>query len=410
MLPIALLYGLSVGFPLTPDARLTVFDLFSIYFVLRYLRVLGTDTYLRTTLLLFAVYFAALIISTLANNTPILNLYRRGGTGLMLLIEISGIYLYLLHAKQRDLGILIVSMMLGAFFYLLYPLDSRMVEFPLKFLLSTPITVLVGGIFFLIRMPQFASKIAISTVSMLLAAFCFFQRVRNPGGILIAFSALIWLSLSEHRLQLLMRRRMLLFKYFVIMLVAGFLLTQMYTYAAIAGLFGDAAAEIAEFQNQFFGSIILGGRPEIIVNLIATAQSPLVGWGPLAEDLPHQLMLMDIGVYGQDWFENDGSLYHSMIFESGHEAGIAAMFLWLTLFYWCFKASVVCLSKYRKHKYFLPLLLNAIWNLLFSPLISLNRPQIAVAVAFSFICFSVPELQTKRRASVTSLRSSAAAG
>jgi O-antigen ligase len=98
-----------------------------------------------------------------------------------------------------------------------------------------------------------------------------------------------------------------------------------------------------------------------------------------------------------------------MVFEAGHEAGIPAMFLWLAFLYWCFKACLICLSKHRKHKYFLPLLLNAIWNLLFSPLISLNRPQIAAAVAFSFICFALPEFQRDRRSSLTSFHDPATA-
>jgi hypothetical protein len=410
MPPIALIYGLSVGIPLTPDARLTVFDLFSIIFVFRYFRVFGSDVYLRRMLVLFAVYFAALIISTWVNGTPLENLERRGGSALMLLIEISGIYLFLLHAKQRDLGILLVSMMLGAFFYLIYPIDERMDEYPLKFLLSTPITVLVGGIFFRLKLPEFSARIAINCVSLLLAGFFFFQRVRNPGGILISFSVLIWFNLSEYRLQQLMRHRLLLLKYFVVMGVAGYGLIELYTYVALAGYFGDTAAGIAEFQQQFFGSILLGGRPEILANLVAISESPLVGWGPLAEDLPHQLLLVALGVYGQDWLDDDGSLYHSMVFQSGHEAGIPAMFLWLAFLYWCFKACVICLSKHGKHKYFLPLLLTAIWNLLFSPLISLNRPQLAAAVAFSFICLVLPEFQRSERASLTPFHGTAAAG
>lgn len=407
---IAILYGLSAGLPLTPDARLTVFDLFSIAFVFKYFRRLVSDVYLKRMLVLFAVYFAALIISTWINGTPLQNLARRGGSGLMLLIEICGIYLFLLHARQRDLGVLFVSMMLSAFFYLIYPIDARIPEYPLKFLLSTPISVILGGLFFLLKAPEFSSKIALSGISLLLAGFFFFQRVRNPGGILVAFSILIWISLSDHTIRQLMRRRLLLLKYFVVMAVAGYGLIQLYTYIAVAGYFGDTAADIAQFQQQFFGSILLGGRPEILANLVAISESPLVGWGPLAEDLPHQMLLLALGVYDQDWLEDDGSLYHSMVFQSGHEAGIPAMFLWLALLYWCFKACLICLSRHGKHKYFLPLLITAIWNLLFSPLISLNRPQIAAAVAFSFICFALPEFRKEGTDPLTALRSPAAAG
>lgn len=410
MPPIALLYGLSVGLPLTPDARLTVFDLISIIFIFRYFRVFASDIYLKRMIVLFAVYFAALAVSTEVNATPLQNLGRRGGSGLMLLIEISGIYLFLLHAKRSDLGILLVSMMLGTFFYLIYPIDERTSYFPLKFLLATPISVLVGGIFFNLKLHPFAARIAVSGISLLWAGIFFFQGDRNPGGILLVFSVLIWFTLSEARLRRLMRRRVLLFKYFIVMAVGGYVLIELYTYAAIAGYFGSRAAVIAEFQHQFLGSILLGGRPEILANLVAISESPLVGWGPLAEDLPHQMLLLGLGVYGQDWLEGDGSLYHSMVFGAGHEAGIPAMFLWLVLLYWCFKACLLCLSKHRKHKYFLPLLLNAIWNLLFSPLISLNRPQIAAAVAFSFICFALPEFQRNERAPLTSFRNPTAAG
>jgi hypothetical protein len=397
MPPISLIYGLSVGIRLTPDGRLTIFDWISIIFVLKYFRTFTSNVYLRRTTVLFAVYGVALIVSTLVNHTPLWSLLRRGGTALLLLIDIAGIYLFLIHSKQRDIGILIVAMMLAAFLYFIYPVDSRMTDEPLKFLLATPITVLVGALFFNIKLPQFAASAAVSCLALIFAAIFFLNGDRNPGGILIGFSVLVWCSISAGRRRELMHRRILLFNYFLMMAVGAYGMTELYTYAAIAGYFGDRAAGIAEFQSQVLGSILLGGRPEILVNLIALAESPLVGWGPLAEDAPHQLLLMSLGVYGQDWLDNDGSLYHSMVFGAGHEAGFPAMLVWIALLYWCCKASIVSLSKWGRYKYFLPLLLNAMWNLLFSPLVSLNRPQIAAAVAFAFMCFALPELQVKMR-------------
>jgi O-antigen ligase len=238
------------------------------------------------------------------------------------------------------------------------------------------------------------------------AVIFFLDGARNPGGILIAFAVAIWCSLSTRRREQLLHRRLLLLRYFAVMAFVGYALVQLYTYAAIAGYFGERAALIAEFQSQFLGSILIGGRPEILANLVAIYESPLVGWGPLAEDLPHQLLLIGLGVYGKDWFEDDGSLYHSMIFGAGHEAGIPAMLVWMAFCYWCLKACVVSLSKNGSYKYFLPLLLNAIWNLLFSPLISLIRPQLAAAVAFSFLCFALPELQARVKLPALGLRRS----
>jgi O-antigen ligase len=388
---LAFIYGLSTGIPLTPDARITAFDLFSIFFLLKHLRVFASDRYVKRLLVLFAIYFAALIVSTEINGAPILNLMRRGGTGIMLLIEICGIYLYLLHADPRKMGILFLSMMLGDFLYLLYPLDERMPEEPLKFLLSTPITVLVGGVFFLFKLPQLVSKTLATTAALLVAGFFFIAGDRNPGGVMIGFAGLLWLSIREAKLQELRRKRVLMLKYLLIMAVSGYGLTELYTYAAIAGYFGDKAATIAEFQHQFLGSILLGGRPEILANLVAISESPLYGWGPLVEDFQHQMFLVSTGIYGQDWLEGDGSLYHSMVFESGHEAGIPAMLVWFALLYWCVKAVILSLSKEGKEKYFLPLLLAAIWSLLFSPLISLNRPQLAAAIALSFLCIALPQ-------------------
>jgi O-antigen ligase len=396
--PVAFIYGLSVGFPLTPDARVTIFDLFSLFFLLKYCRDLVTDVYLKRLLLLSLIYFAALMLSTEVNNAPLMNMFRRGGTGVMLLIEICGIYLYLKHSAQRNLGVLIVAIMLGAFLYMLYPLDARMADEPLKFLLATPIPVLAGGAFFIFKLPQIVSKTLATVAALLLAGMFFLQSVRNPGGILIVFSGLIWLNLRDSRLHRLTQRRILIFQYLIVGAVAVYALTEAYTYAAIAGYFGARAANIAEFQHQFLGSILLGGRPEILANIIAISESPLYGWGPLVEDFQHQMVLVAMGVYGEDWLEGDGSLYHSMVFEAGHEAGIPAMLLWLALLYWCLKACLLCLSRHGKNRYFLPLLIAAIWNLLFSPLISTIRPQLAVAVAFAFMCFNLPEFKRIPRA------------
>jgi hypothetical protein len=406
---LALIYGLSAGIPLTPDARITVFDVISIFVLVRYTGVAIRDVYLRRMAIFLAIYIAALIASTQINGTPLESLARRGGSAVMLYLETAAIYVFLMRVTLRDQGVLLVAMMISSSFYLFYPLDARIPDAPLKFLLATPITVLIGGIFFIIKLPRFAATLAISSVSMAFAIVFFTQGDRSPGGILVAFSFLVWISLPEDRLRQLKFRPWLLVKYFLVMAVAAYGLTELYTYAALAGYFGETAAGIAEFQSQFFGSILLGGRPEILANLVAMYESPFVGWGPLAEDVPHQLLLVSLGIYGEDWLEGDGSLYHSMIFGAGHEAGVTAPLFWIALLYWCFKACLMSLSSRRKYKYFLPLWLNAIWNLLLSPLISLNRPQIAAAVAFSFIVFVLPEFQRHATSSLASLNHRATA-
>jgi O-antigen ligase len=400
---IAIIFGLSIGIPLTSDARITAFDFLSLAFIGRYLGVFIRDAHIRRMFILLAVYVAAVSISTVYNAMPIQNLARRVGSALMLAMDVSGPYLFFLHSGRRNLAIMLASMMLGVLLYLIYPIDTRVSEEPIKLLAGTPISVLLGIFCLSLKRSQFFQKFVASVASLLLAVIFFSLGSRNAGGVLFVFAILLWVSVSERRIEKIIRHRSLLLKYFAVMVLAGYGLVELYTYVAISGYFGDRAADIATFQKGIFGSMLLGGRPEIYINLVALSESPFVGWGPFAEDRPHQLQLLETGVYGEDWYVNDGNLYHSMIFGAGHEAGIFAMLLWLAFLYWCLKACIISLAPEGKERYFLPLLITSIWSLLFSPLISLGRPQLGATVAFSFWVIACANFRKYRKA-VTAVR------
>ena len=385
MFLVAIVFGLSAGIPLTPDARLTAFDLGALLLFSLYFRLLSNDPSIRRLMLLFLVYVVVSFFSTAINGVPLLNFARRVGGTLLLVLDFCGVYAFFLTATVRSICLFIVCMMLGMFAYLIYPPDLRVREEPIKFLLATPIGVLIGGLFALSRLPRLPSKIMITLLSLVTAWIFFLHGARNGGGVIVASLAFVWFNYPIRKLKQLNRRPFRLGLYAALFGAAGYGLITLYTYAALQGYFGERAASVVRFQQQFFGSILLGGRPEIYVNLVALSESPLIGWGPLAEDLYHRKMLLDLGVYNEYWFQQDSPLYHSMIFGSGHEAGAGAMLLWLLLLYWCIKASIALLTVQNRLRYFSVLLLASVWSLLFSPLISTGRPLLAVGAAFALM-------------------------
>ena len=207
---------------------------------------------------------------------------------------------------------------------------------------------------------------------------------RSIGGVFLVCAALTWVRFDVAFTQQYTKRFPL---FLLIAFAGGYILSEVYTYFAIAGFFGDVAQGIADFQSGFYGNILLGGRPEIIVNLAAFLDSPLIGHGPLSVRVEYINLLVDIGVYSEDLVYSDPEvLYHSMLFGAAHEGGFPAMLLWLFLTYKIAYAIPLFLATNRAAAFIAtPFLVVSLWHIIFSPLIAYNRWLLAFAISLAFL-------------------------
>jgi hypothetical protein len=384
--------------PLTPQARVILFDVVALWICIAQRRVVFSSKQMRLLLMLFGVYVMIMLISTFVHGLPLVNFLRRTYVVALLVMEaIAVCRLFSDSSEIRQVCILLGSM-IGMSMHYFYPTDDRVKDLPIKFLLGIPLGVIVALLPGLIRINDVTRKIVLSAGLFAYSIYCIFAGSRMNGGIFFLTSVLVWIKFEVARES---RYRKVFFLYLLFSPLVAYSLIQAYTILAIKGYFGAKAQGIAVFQSQFFGSILLGGRPEIIVNMVAFINHPLLGMGPISTNPEYLNLLGAIGVYSDDIvYGNKESVYHSMLFGAAHEGGILAILMWIYLIYKILYALPTVISrKSRMAMAVVPLLLGGVWNILFSPLIAYNRWIVSIALGAALFEFSLRS--TRRSGQVT---------
>ena len=178
------------------------------------------------------------------------------------------------------------------------------------------------------------------------------------------------------------QKRFILVLFSGMFLVIGFKIA--YSYAATHGLLSEKAT--AKYELQTKGGtdtlhLLMGGRPETFVGILAAKDSPVFGFGPWAVDdkgywaeyLSNYGTVDDLRSYYAT--ESFGRVHllpsHSHIVGSWHACGIMGVFIWIYLIYLC----VDCLNR---RIYAVPELFgwiaiaapNFLWHICFSPFVS----------------------------------------
>jgi len=374
---------MSVLVPIAPQSRLALLDVCCLGVLAIRLPSLWRVREVRTTAALLVLYSTLLAASALLHGLPLSNLIRRDYGAVFLVVEAFGIYALLREGGFLRQALLIVALTIGISFHYFYPTDERVLEQPIKFLLGIPL-----GVFIAVSAAILAgrSPLGRQVSTLLLVAYalmCLLSGDRSVGAMFFLTAVLIHLKLgfvNTRRYKL----------WYPLVLVGGLVLaiglSELYASLAISGAFGESAARIASYQKQLFGSLLLGGRPEVMINLLAISDSPFIGHGPLAQTPKYLDAFALLGIYEESYINEDEQvLYHSMLFTAGHEAGIFAAMFWAYLLHkLTFSIPVVIQLGRRIAPAVLPFLFCGIWNILFSPLNSYARWQVAIGVALAF--------------------------
>jgi hypothetical protein len=374
--------GASVMVPIAPESRVVLFDICAAAVVAFRFGQLYSSPQVRQLVVLFAVYSALLLLSTFLHGLPGMNFVRREYGVVLLVLELLAVYALLLDGEYDQQLLIVAAVMFGMCLHYFYPVDLRVQDEPLKFLLGVPLGVLGAAAISSVTRGYSIGRYVIAIAFLCYAALCVFQGSRAVGATFLVCAVLAFVRLDV------VRKKSYRF-WFPFILVGGliglYLITEAYASLAIAGAFGERAAGVATFQKQVFGTLLLGGRPDIPINLLAIYDSPLVGHGPLDQTQKYLDAFSLLGIYrDEDVADDDQLLYHSMFFTAGHEAGIFAMALWLFLIYkLAFSITAVISLGRRIAMVVVPLMIHAIWDILFSPLNSYNRWTTAVGAALA---------------------------
>jgi hypothetical protein len=365
--------------PIAPEAHLTLFDAIAAVIVIYYWRV-GAQAYkLIGGLMLISVI--AMAASGYMYGTPLQPFLGRAYPMMAAAMEVCAYFVLILLGDDRRRAALVAGSMLGICAHYFYPSDPRILEEPIKFLIGIPLGTALIALTVLAARGANLPLATTMAIMILYAIFCFLVGSRSIGGayfvsaVALAFVTFISVPKNYSRIAP-----------FAMLLVclATYGVTELYTMLALNGYFGDRAAGIAAFQTMH-GSILLGGRPEIIVNLSGIRDAPFFGVG--IRDYPSIYLyeLINLSVYSEENVLGfDNILYHSAIFGTAFESGIFSAIFWtFGLYITLFSVPLLRTAYYQTRYYVLPLQVITVWHLIYSPPVPYNRFVLAIGLGFS---------------------------
>ncbi len=190
-------------------------------------------------------------------------------------------------------------------------------------------------------------------------------------------------------------------KVFMLLAMAGgaaFAANAAIKYAAQKGIFDDSTN--AKFQTQSEGDygVLVGGRPETLVAIQAIRDAPIIGHGSFPFGLKYMQLKQDIQYeHGySDSDEPEETDYpviptHSHLTMAWVEGGILGGICWIYILVLVLR-SVLRLSTLRPHlaPLYSYLLVNFLWDILYSPFGSVNRMRAAFFILLSYFIMKSP--------------------
>lgn len=374
------LFGLlAFAIPLDASSRVILFDVVACLIVFGSVSYDRVSNFSKLIILSAAVYIFGLILSSFVNGFDYLSLARRLFGIAFLTLEALAVRRILSETNEKEFFRFIVGSMIGIALHINYPTDDRVFEQPIKFLIGLPLGVILIALGSTMFAKRYASSIVAASISFIVGVLYLYGQNRSIGGVFIVAGILMML---RHQWSTLRHLHLRYVTAMIALIISIFGISEIYTRMSLAGLFGPLSQQITDFQVSAMGNVLLGGRPEVYVNIIAFLDRPLLGHGPFNDNFHYLQLLASLGTYSQEIIYGDPELlYHSMIFTGLQETGLFSIPFWLLTIYLITMALFLRTSLIRgRSDILLPILLVSVWHVLFSPLIPYNRWPVAIAL------------------------------
>ncbi len=184
-------------------------------------------------------------------------------------------------------------------------------------------------------------------------------------------------------------------KFAVLLALAGgsaYLANEAIKLAATQGFFEESIAQKFEGQSNGKLGVFVGGRPETLVAIQAIRDSPIIGHGSFAVDRRYTELKQDIqyenGYTDTDEVsteEDDSIPAHSHLTMAWVESGILGGLLWIYVLVLTLRAVFrIVFTRPALAPLYCYLLLNFVWDILYSPFGSVNRIWGAYLILLSY--------------------------
>jgi O-antigen ligase len=191
------------------------------------------------------------------------------------------------------------------------------------------------------------------------------------------------------------------FKLIILLALAGgaaYLANQTIKFAADRGVFTENLSDKFSTQSRGKLGVLFGGRPETLVAIQAIRESPIIGHGSFPYS-PKYMQLMQDYQYEYGYSESDTveEIEYPVIPTHSHltmawvESGILGGLLWIYILVLATRAVLrIAVVRPDLSPLYCYLLVNFLWDILFSPLGSVNRLWGAYSILICYGVLSAP--------------------
>jgi O-antigen ligase len=179
---------------------------------------------------------------------------------------------------------------------------------------------------------------------------------------------------------------------------AAFLASETIKFAAKQGFFDEDVADKFQSQSQGKLGVLFGGRPETLVAIQAIRDSPIIGHGSFAADQRYLDLKADLlyengysNTDEPDDIEGHGIPTHSHLTMAWVESGILGGVLWIYILVLVIRAILrITIIRPPLSPLYCYLLVNFVWDILYSPFGSINRLWGAYLILMSLDLLATP--------------------
>jgi hypothetical protein len=314
------------------------------------------------------LWLAAQVLTDIIRHSPFED-YSRGWSKILLTLTHFAAIALLIRQSQRRLIFYGAGLALGGMLTFFIAPGEYAADYPWKFGLSLPATILVCLV-----AGTLARRRYITAVMMLVAigAVNLYLGFRSLGALCAAAAIYSYLQLSPRLAERRLRQQR------TVWLVAGlavgvWAISAIYAHGAESGWFGEVERAKYEFQSSGDAGIILGGRYDLLGSWVAIIDSPLLGHGSWAKDpmyrgiLNANLVELGYGNMGAIDIEDGLIPSHSYLFGAWVESGIVGALFWLWVMWLTASALMRASGREPLVPFFAFMGMLLLWNLLFSP-------------------------------------------
>jgi hypothetical protein len=322
----------------------------------------------RMFLYMGLLWLAAQVLTDIIRHSPFED-YSRGWSKILLTLTHFATIALLIRQSQRRLILYGAGLVVGGVLTFFIAPGEFAADYPWKFGLSLPITILVC---LLAGMIARRSRIAAVTMLATIGAINLFLGFRSLGGVCTAAAIYSYFQLSPRFAD--SRLRKLQKVWTVAGLAAGVWgISAIYGHGAESGWFGEVEREKYELQSSGDAGIVLGGRYDLLGASVAIFDSPLLGHGSWAKDPMYRAILnasmAELGYEntGADDLQDGLIPSHSYLFGAWVESGIVGALFWFWVLWLTASALMRASGREPLVPFFAFMGMLLVWNVLFSP-------------------------------------------